>query len=98
MNKISQEENKLYEAILQLKNIEECYKFFHDLCTPVELKSLIERWRVCYLLAEKKLSYREINKLTGISLTTIGRVARFLNQESYQGYKLILERMHLDAE
>lgn len=84
----------LYEAILLLKNVEEMDRFFRDLCTPQEIKDIAERWRVCQILDRDQLSYREINALTGASLTTIGRVARFLKTEPHQGYQLILKRMN----
>lgn len=84
----------LYEAILMLKNVEEMDRFFKDLCTPQEIKDIAERWRVCKILDQDQLSYREINALTGASLTTIGRVARFLKTEPHQGYQLVLKRMN----
>lgn len=82
----------LYEAMLLLKTTDDCHKFFSDLCTPQELKMMKERWQVCQLLEEGNLSYREIHQLTKASLTTIGRVARFLKEESYRGYRMVLER------
>ena len=84
---------ELYEAILTLKNAEEMDRFFRDLCTPQEIKDIAERWRVCKILDQDELSYREINAMTGASLTTIGRVARFLKTEPHQGYQLVLKRM-----
>lgn len=88
------EELTLYEALVGLKNAEECSKFLQDLCTPQELASMKERWRVCQLLARKDRSYRQIHDKTRVSLATIGRVARFLREESYGGYRLILQRFH----
>jgi TrpR-related protein YerC/YecD len=82
----------LYQALLKLKSEEECIAFFHDLCTPTEIIAMTERWRVAQLLDEDNFSYREIHEKTGVSLTTIGRVARFLTQETYQGYRLLLDR------
>jgi len=96
--KIGKDEKDLYSSILKLKSVEECRNFFRDLCTPAEIKAMQERWKVCNILAKENLSYREINKKTGISLTTIGRVARFLHQEEHQGYKLILDRNNLKSE
>ena len=84
---------ELYEAILLLKNVDEMDRFFKDLCTPQEIKDIAERWRVCKILDQETLSYREINALTGASLTTIGRVARFLKTEPHQGYQLVLKRI-----
>jgi len=91
---MAKSDNELYHAILALKTTEECSAFFCDLCTPAELSAITERWRVAKLLDEKKLSYRAIHEKTGVSLATIGRVARFLSQETYQGYRLILDRLH----
>ena len=85
--------NDLCEALVLLKNKDEAYKFLKDLCTPEEMRALSERWRVCKLIDQGNLSYRAIAKMTGISLTTIGRVARFLNDEPYQGYRAILKKM-----
>ena len=84
---------ELYEALLLLKNTEEMGRFFKDLCTPQEIKAICERWRVCKLLDEGTLSYREIHSETGASLATIGRVARFFKDEPHRGYELILTRM-----
>lgn len=84
----------LFQALLVLKNPEEIRNFLRDLCTPQEISALKERWRVCQLLERGDLSYREIHAKTGASLTTIGRVARFLKEEPYQGYRLVLDRLH----
>jgi TrpR-related protein YerC/YecD len=83
----------LCEAILQLRTRDECRKFLLDLCTPAEILAFAERWKLARLLDKNGLSYRELHEKTGISVTTIGRVARFLNQESYQGYRLVLQRL-----
>jgi TrpR-related protein YerC/YecD len=82
----------LLGALLLLENKKEALRFMKDLCTPQEIAALAERWRVCRLLYQGEASYREINEMTGASLATITRVARFLKNESYQGYKLILDR------
>lgn len=85
--------NVLEDAILKLETKEEVQRFFTDLFTPSELKAARERWKVCQLLDRKELSYREIQKITKASLTTIGRVARFLNEEKYHGYKILLKKI-----
>jgi TrpR-related protein YerC/YecD len=85
---------ELCKALLLLKNNEEMIRFFSDLCTPQEIRTLAERWRVCRLLNQGDFSYREISAQTGASLATIGRVARFLKDEPHRGYELILNRMH----
>ncbi len=83
----------LWQALCKIEKAEEAEAFFKDLCTPHEVNALQERWRVCQLLSEEKYSYREIHKMTGASLTTIGRVARFLKDEPYKGYQLIQEKL-----
>ena len=80
-------------AILLLKNKSEVNDFLKDLCTPSELKALEERWAVAQLLYQDKLSYREIAAQLKTSTTTVTRVARFLSNEPYQGYKKILKRI-----
>ena len=86
-------DESLFQAILRLKTVDECRRFFRDVTTPAELKALSERWQVARLLDEGQLSYRQIHRATGVSTTTITRVARFLSQEPNQGYRLVLERM-----
>ena len=83
-------ERALYEAILTLKTGDECRAFFRDLCTPAELQALADRWSVVALL-RKELPYREIHRLTGVSVTTIGRVARYLIAGN-GGYALAADR------
>ena len=82
----------LCEALLTLKTADEARRFLRDLSTPGELQALAERWRVARLLDEGELSYREISAETGVSTTTVTRVARFLTQEDHQGYRLVLDR------
>ena len=76
-----------------LENPEEVVNFLKDLCTPQELKALNERWEVCRLLDDGALSYRKISEKTGTSTTTIARVARFLNDEPYKGYRSLLDKI-----
>ena len=75
------------------KNREEVRIFLKDLCTPKEIKDMAERFSVSELLDRQDLSYRDIQRITGASLTTIGRVARFLKTEPYKGYALVLKRL-----
>ena len=84
-------ERALYEAILTLKSPEECKAFFRDLCTPAELQAMADRWAVVEWL-KQDLPYREIHRLTGVSLTTIGRVARYLANGA-GGYALAARRV-----
>lgn len=81
----------LFSAILSLRTPEECAQFFSDLCTPAELEALVDRWAVVGLLNDG-LPYRKIHELTGVSVTTIGRVARFLTAGS-GGYSTALKRL-----
>ncbi len=83
-------ERALYQAILTLKTADECRAFFRDLCTPAELQALADRWAVVELLRQER-PYREIHRLTGVSLTTIGRVARYLLAGN-GGYALAAQR------
>ena len=84
----------LNKIFLLLKNKNEVDDFLKDLCTPAELKALEERWAVAQLLYEDNLSYREIAAKLKTSTTTVTRVARFLSNEPYQGYKRILKRIN----
>lgn len=89
---LPKEEKELYQAILSLGSVDECFAYFRDLCTPAEIKSMQERWLVAQLLYTTNLSYREIHDKTGVSIATITRVARFLHHEKYHGYKTLLEK------
>jgi TrpR-related protein YerC/YecD len=83
----------LCDALLLLDKPKDVFNFLKDLCTPQEIGALAERWRVCRLLDKGDLSYREIHDMTGASLTTIGRVARFLKDEPHQGYVTALQKL-----
>jgi TrpR-related protein YerC/YecD len=83
-------ERRLFEAIAGLRTLEECRAFFRDLCTPAEIQAMADRWAVVEPL-QKGLPYREIHKMTGVSVTTIGRVARFVAAGN-GGYELALQR------
>ena len=87
----SKEVQDLMTGILNLDNIEECYKFFDDLCTIHELKSIAQRFAVAKMLKEN-ITYSEIGEKTGASTATISRVNRCLNYGD-GGYNLILKRM-----
>ncbi len=83
--------DRLFEAILLLRNEEECYNFFEDICTISELKALAQRLEVAKMLKLGK-TYTEISEFTGASTATISRVNRSLNYGA-DGYKMILERL-----
>ena len=84
-------EGGLYQALLTLRSADELRAFFRDLCTPAELEALTDRWRVVPWL-RRRVPYREIHDHTGVSVTTIGRVARFLTQGN-GGYRTAAERV-----
>ena len=84
-------EDELFNAVLLLQDVNECRAFFQDLCTPAELQALKDRWVVAELLADG-LTYRQIRDRTGVSVTTVGRVARCL-AEPPAGYAAVLQRM-----
>ena len=88
-----QAETELIAALLSLHDTDEMRRFLGDLCTPQEIADLADRWAIARLLDEGAHSYRALHDLTGVSVTTIGRVARFLSQENYQGYRLALDRL-----
>lgn len=91
------EVDHLFEAILTLKDKEECYTFFEDVCTINELLSISQRYEVAKLLREGQ-TYLDISNATGASTATISRVNRSLNYGN-DGYDLVLERVNeQDAE
>ncbi|MBE6811399.1 MAG: TrpR-like protein, YerC/YecD [Clostridia bacterium] len=81
----------LFEAILQLQNIDECYDFFEDLCTVPEVKAMAQRIAVAKMLSDKKV-YNDIVRLTGASTATISRVNRSLSY-GCGGYDIVFKRM-----
>lgn len=92
----SKELDYFFNAILKIKDIEECYKFFEDVSTITELKALSQRLQVAKMLREKK-TYIEIGAVTGASTATISRVNRCLNYGN-EGYNTILDRLEIDKE
>ena len=81
----------LFEAVLCLETVDECYNFFEDLCTILELKALSQRLQVAKMLSEHKV-YSDIVSETGASTATISRVNRSLNYGS-DGYSVVFNRM-----
>lgn len=81
----------LFKGILELKNIDECYGFFEDLCTVAELKAMSQRAVVAKMLRDKHV-YSDIVARTGASTATISRVNRSLNYGS-DGYDMIFKRL-----
>ena len=96
-NKIKTEStDKLFDAILTLKNKEECYSFFEDLCTVNEIISLSQRFAVAQMLKEKK-TYLDIAEKTGASTATISRVNRSLIY-GCDGYDMVCKRMNKESD
>ena len=86
----------LYETILKLRDVEECRRFFEDLCTPVELRSMEQRFDVAVYL-QQGLVYLDILDKTGASSATISRVNRALHYGA-DGYQDVFARRHAAAE
>ena len=74
----------LYEAILAIKDLDECCRFFDDLCTPIELRSMEQRYDVAAALMQEQV-YMEIQEKTGASSATISRVRRNILENSKGG-------------
>src|ERR1017187_2483165 len=84
-------ERNLVAAIQTLRSVEECRAFLRDLCTPAELQAMADPWAVVECL-RRGMPYREIQRQTGVSVTTIGRVARYLASGN-GGYSLAAQRV-----
>lgn len=96
INKLRGKElDQLFNAILSLKDLEECYRFFDDLCTINEIQALAQRLDVARMLREGN-TYHKIEAETGASTATISRVKRCLNWGN-NSYEMVLERIK-DAE
>lgn len=87
----SQEMDFLFNAILNLESLDDCYRFFEDLCTINELQAMSQRLQVAKMLLERK-TYIDIAETTGASTATISRVNRSLNY-GQDGYKIVFEKM-----
>ncbi|OIU70221.1 YerC/YecD family TrpR-related protein [Rossellomorea aquimaris] len=97
INKLRGKElDQLFNAVLSLQDMEECYRFFDDLCTINEIQSLAQRLEVARMLQEGK-TYHKIETETGASTATISRVKRCLNYGN-DAYQLVLDRVHEKAE
>ncbi|MDE5415201.1 MAG: YerC/YecD family TrpR-related protein [Bacillaceae bacterium] len=93
INKLRGKElDQLFNAILSLNDLEECYQFFDDLCTINEIQSLAQRLEVARML-QLGNTYHKIETETGASTATISRVKRCLNYGN-DGYKMTLDRVH----
>ena len=83
--------DRLFDGILKLQTIDECYAFFEDVGTIPEMKAFAQRFDVAKMLTEHK-TYKEIHDKTGASEATISRVSRALHYGA-DGYRLVLERL-----
>lgn len=89
----SKQADSLFEAVLSLEDMNECYRFFEDICTIKEIQAIAQRLEVAKLLKNNK-TYNEIEEATGASTATISRINRSLNYGS-DGYKIVFERLGL---
>jgi len=87
----SEEADRLFEAILSLRDTEECYRFFDDLCTFSEIRAMAQRLQVAQMLREGK-TFVQIAEQTGVSSATITRVNKCISYGA-DGYALVLERL-----
>ena len=92
----NQDIDELFEAILTLRDQEDCYRFFEDICTINEIHAIAQRLQVAKLLSEKR-TYAEIEALTKASTATISRINKCLVYGS-DGYRRILERLKESGE
>jgi TrpR-related protein YerC/YecD len=88
---VKEHRDTLYQAILMLENLDDCYHFFQDLCTVAELRAMEQRFEVAILLSEGMI-YNDILERTGASSATISRVNRSL-QYGADGYQKVLPRI-----
>ena len=86
----SPETDMLFESILKLETLDDCYRFFDDLCTISELRSFVQRFEVAKMLNEG-VTFNIIAEKTGASTATISRVNRCLNYGD-GGYKTVLDK------
>lgn len=92
----NQQTDLLMQAVLELKSEEDAYRFFEDICTIAELKSMAQRLEVATLL-RKKVTYQEIARKTGASSATISRVNRALTYGA-DGYQQVLDAIAGDDQ
>ena len=84
--------DELFDGILTLRDREDCYRFFEDICTINEIHSIAQRLQVAKLLSEKK-TYNEIQKVTKASTATISRINKCIVYGA-DGYRRVLERLN----
>ena len=84
--------DELFDGILTLRDREDCYRFFEDICTINEIHSMAQRLQVAKLLSEKK-TYNEIEKVTKASTATISRINKCIVYGA-DGYRRVLDRLN----
>ncbi|MBQ3265441.1 MAG: helix-turn-helix domain-containing protein [Ruminococcus sp.] len=87
----SESADRLFQAILSLKDIDECYNFFEDICTITEIRDMCQRLETAFLI-DQGISYQKISEQIGVSTATISRVSRCLNYGA-GGYRAVIDRM-----
>lgn len=87
----SEQTDKLFEAVLSLETLEECYRFFEDVCTIKEIQAISQRLEVAKLLKANK-TYNQIEEETGASTATISRINRSLHY-GVEGYNLVFKKI-----
>lgn len=92
----NEQTDKLFEAVLSLENLEECYRFFEDVCTIKEIQAISQRLEVAKLLKANK-TYNEIEEETGASTATISRINRSLHY-GVDGYTLVFKKLGIIGE
>lgn len=90
--------SELAKVLAHLRTQESAYNFLYDVATPQEIEALAQRFQIAKLLWTTNLSYVEIAGKTGASTTTVTRVARFLNQEPFGGYRQVLSTFYPKAK
>ena len=83
--------DRLFEAILSLKDTDECYHFLEDICTLTEIRDMCQRLDTAFLI-DQGISYQKISEKIGVSTATISRVSRCLNYGA-GGYRAVIDRM-----
>lgn len=88
--------DRLFRAILKLETVDECYRFFEDVCTVKEIKDMAQRLYIAALL-DNGMNYQSIAQTVEASSATISRVNKCLVYGS-GGYRAVLDRMHASEE
>ena len=92
----SESADRLFRAILSLKDVDECYRFFEDICTITEIRDMCQRLDTAFLI-DQGISYQKISEQIGVSTATISRVSRCLNYGA-GGYRAVIDRMKEEEE